>query len=39
MIKELGLKIAVSMALFIFPFAFFVGGCVNYLVTHWGILL
>ena len=29
--REQGLKIAGSMAAFIFPFAFFVGGAVNYL--------
>jgi ferrous iron transport protein B len=29
--KEQGWKIALSMAAFIFPFAFFVGGFVNHL--------
>jgi ferrous iron transport protein B len=38
-IKELGLKIAIGMAVFIIPFAFFVGGCVNYLITISGMPL
>jgi ferrous iron transport protein B len=38
-IKELGLKTALAMALFIFPFAFLIGGVVNYLLTLSGIFL
>jgi len=37
--KELGIKTALAMALFIFPFAFFVGGSVHYIFTVSGIRL
>jgi ferrous iron transport protein B len=38
-IKELGIKTAIAMTLFIFPFAFLVGGCVNYLLTISGLFV
>ncbi len=38
-IKELGIKIAVAMALFIVPFAFLVGGLVNYAFNLFGVVL
>ena len=38
-IKELGWKIATGMAVFIIPFAFLTGGCVNYLIAILGIPL
>ena len=38
-IKELGAKIAIKMSLFIVPFAFLVGGIVNYLFILLGIEL
>ncbi len=38
-IKELGWKIATGMAAFIIPFAFLIGGCVNYLIAILGIPL
>ena len=38
-IKELGVKIAIKMSLFIVPFAFLVGGIVNYLFILLGIEL
>jgi ferrous iron transport protein B len=38
-IKELGLKIALGMAVFIIPFAFLTGGLVNYLIEIIGIHL
>ncbi len=37
--KERGLKMACAMALFIFPFAFFVGGLVNALLDFTGVQL
>ena len=36
-IKELGLKIAIAMALFIVPFAFGIGGLLNYLLNLFGV--
>ena len=38
-IKELGTKMAIKMSLFIVPFAFLVGGSVNYLFKFFGIEL
>ena len=38
-IKELGTKMAIKMSLFIVPFAFLVGGSVNYLLKFLGIEL
>ncbi|WP_292487660.1 ferrous iron transport protein B [Methanohalobium sp.] len=38
-LKERGLKIALSMAAFIFPFAFFVGFVVNYIMKILGVTL
>jgi ferrous iron transport protein B len=38
-IKELGTKMAIKMSLFIVPFAFLVGGAVNYLFKFLGIEL
>ena len=38
-IKELGTKMAIMMSLFIVPFAFLVGGAVNYLFKFLGIEL
>lgn len=38
-LKERGLKIALSMAAFIFPFAFFVGFVVNYIMSILGVTL
>jgi len=38
-IKELGLKIALKMALFIVPFALIVGGLVNYFLFLFGVAL
>jgi ferrous iron transport protein B len=38
-LKERGLKIALSMAAFIFPFAFFVGYVINYIMNILGITL
>lgn len=39
MIKERGLKTALAMVMFIFPFAFLVGGMVNYTLNLLGIRL
>ena len=36
-IKELGLKIAIAMALFIVPFAFGIGGLLNYTLNLFGV--
>ncbi|HEY3490664.1 MAG TPA: ferrous iron transport protein B [Candidatus Deferrimicrobiaceae bacterium] len=38
-IKEHGMKIAVGMAVFIFPFAILVGAALNYAIRHLGIVL
>jgi ferrous iron transport protein B len=38
-LKERGIKIALSMAAFIFPFAFFVGFVVNYIISTLGVTL
>jgi len=38
-IKELGTKMAIKMSLFIVPFAFLIGGSVNYLFKFLGIEL
>ncbi len=38
-IKELGIKIAVMMVMFIFPLAFLVGGILNFLLNLFGINL
>ncbi len=38
-IKEHGMKVAIAMALFIFPFAIFVGAVVNFAIRHFGIAL
>lgn len=39
MIKERGLKTALAIVIFIFPFAFFVGGVVNYALNLFGVKL
>jgi ferrous iron transport protein B len=36
-VKERGLKQALAMAGFIFPFAFLVGGGMNYLIRSLGV--
>ena len=38
-IKELGIKIAFWMSLFIVPFAFLVGGFINHTLSFLGIVL
>ncbi len=38
-IKEHGLKVAIGMALFIFPFAILVGAVLNFAIRHLGIAL
>ncbi|MCP4727765.1 MAG: ferrous iron transporter B [bacterium] len=38
-IKELGMKMAVKMVLFIFPFAFLVGGIINFILKTFNINL
>ncbi len=39
MIKERGIKTAMAIALFVFPFAFFVGFLVNWVLTSLGVTL
>jgi ferrous iron transport protein B len=39
MIKERGIKTALSIVLFIFPFAFLVGIILNYFLTYFGVML
>lgn len=39
MIKERGLKTALSIAIFIFPFAFICGYVLNKILTFWGVVL
>ena len=36
-IKEYGWKLALAMLAFIVPFAFVVGGILNYGLIHWNI--
>ena len=38
-IKERGLRVALAIVSFIFPFAFFVGAVVNFLLRHFGVSL
>jgi ferrous iron transport protein B len=38
-IKEHGMKVAIGMALFIFPFAILVGAALNFAIRHLGITL
>jgi len=37
--KERGLRTAIAVALFIFPFAFLIGFLVNLVLTTWGVVL
>ncbi len=39
MVKERGIKIAVAMAVFIFPFAFLVGGVLNFILRSLEVVL
>lgn len=39
MVKERGFRTALAMVLFIFPFAFAVGGILNWLLRFWGVSL
>ncbi len=39
MIKERGLKTALAITLFVFPFAFLVGGLVNFLLRYFKVIL
>ena len=39
MLKERGVKTAMAIALFVFPFAFFVGFLVNWVLTSLGVTL
>ena len=38
-IKELNMKVAISIVAFIFPFAFLVGGIINFILTYFNIRL